>query len=76
MLWGIMVAPVVSGLILAASSARTNRVDGVGCWLLENRVDREWTGTGADKAVLFCSEMQKWAKQSVVAEFFEISEYH
>ena len=36
---------------------RTDRVDGVGNWLLETNEFREWrsNGGGADKAVLFCS---------------------
>ena len=36
---------------------RTDRLDGVGDWLLETREFREWRGSesGADKAVLFCS---------------------
>lgn len=35
---------------------RTDRVDGVGNWLLETNEFREWrsVGCGADKAVLFC----------------------
>jgi len=36
---------------------RTERLDGVGNWLLETRGFREWMGSdgGAEKAVLFCS---------------------
>ena len=36
---------------------RTQRFDGIGCWLLETKEFREWRGSegGADKAVLFCS---------------------
>jgi len=36
---------------------RTDRVDGVGNWLLETNEFREWrsNGGGTDKAVLFCS---------------------
>jgi len=36
---------------------RTDRLDGVGDWLLETSEFREWRsgGGGADKAVLFCS---------------------
>jgi len=36
---------------------RTNRLDGVGNWLLETNEFREWKSEegGADKAVLFCS---------------------
>jgi len=35
---------------------RTDRVDGVGSWLLETNEFREWRGNegGAEKAVLFC----------------------
>ena len=35
---------------------RTDRVDGVGSWLLETKEFREWrsNGGGAEKAVLFC----------------------
>jgi len=35
---------------------RTDRVDGVGNWLLETKEFREWRSNegGADKAVLFC----------------------
>ena len=35
---------------------RTDRVDGVGNWLLETNELREWrsTGGGEDKAVVFC----------------------
>ena len=38
-------------------SVRTNRHGGVGDWLLETSEFREWRrgGSGADKAVLFCS---------------------
>ena len=38
-------------------SVRTDRLDGVGDWLLETREFREWRGSedGADHAVLFCS---------------------
>jgi len=36
---------------------RTDRLDGLGDWLLETSEFREWRGSegGADKAVLFCS---------------------
>ena len=36
---------------------RTDRIDGVGNWLLETSEFRQWRGGGggADKAVLFCS---------------------
>jgi len=35
---------------------RTDRLDGVGSWLLETKEFREWRSNegGADKAVLFC----------------------
>ena len=35
---------------------RTDRLDGVGNWLLETKEFREWRSKegGADKAVLFC----------------------
>ena len=38
-------------------SVRTNRVEGVGDWLLETSDFREWRGGegGADRAVLLCS---------------------
>jgi len=38
-------------------SVRTDRLGGVGDWLLETREFREWRGGegGANKAVLFCS---------------------
>jgi len=38
-------------------TVRTDRVDGIGGWLLETREFREWRGGegGADNAVLFCS---------------------
>jgi len=36
---------------------RTDRLDGVGSWLLETSEFREWRGgrAGADKGILFCS---------------------
>ena len=37
-------------------AVRTDRVDGIGNWLLKTGEFREWRGSegGADKAVLFC----------------------
>jgi len=38
-------------------AVRTDRIDGVGDWLLETREFREWRSSegGAEKAILFCS---------------------
>ena len=55
--------------------ARTNRVYGVGGWLLENSEGRERLGLESIRLSYSAPGIRKWERKSVVTEYPKRSEY-